>query len=228
MIGSGRSRLVLADDHPVALEGMSVALGKVHDVVGTVLRLRDLESEVDRLAPDLLVTDLAFRGEGNALPLIRAGVERGTIRCPFLVLSAMESRAQVAEVYRAGAAGYVAKGARVEEVRAAVEAALRGERTFPPGVELSADETPAPDRYQQTRVVEVDGIELTERELAILLDFHRGVARNEIARRMGIKPRDVEYHFEEVRRRIEHRRSALLMVWLNEQIDALRAAARRI
>lgn len=217
-----RCRIVLADDHPLFVEGMAALVAKEHDVVGIVTRLADLEAVLDEQSPDLLITDLTFRNEGSLLGLIERGSKRQTIRCPFLVVTVHESRTHITEIYNAGAMGCLPKGVTGTELLAAIAAISEGRRVFPPGVIDELDHDVIPRRYQPSRLFDLEGVLLSGREIAIMLELHSGLSRVVIGRKFGITPRTVGHHLAEIRSRLGIHRPELLIRWISDHLDELR------
>ncbi len=222
-LSPARCRIVLADDHPLFVQGLAAIVGKDHDVVGIATRLADLEAMLDELSPDLLITDLTFRNEGSLLGLMERGRKRQTIRCQFLVVTVHESRAHISEVYHAGAMGCLPKGVTGEELLDAIAAVSEGRRVFPPGVINELDHDVIPRRYQPSRLFDLDGILLTGREIAIMLELHSGLSRVAIGRKFSITPRTVGHHLAEIRSRLGINRPELLVRWINDHLDELRS-----
>jgi DNA-binding NarL/FixJ family response regulator len=123
---SGTLRVVLADDHPVVLEGLRLLLDAQPDleVVG---RASDGEAAVRQareLLPDVLVMDVSMPvlGGAEATEIVRR-------ECPdvrVLALTVHEERAYLTRLLRAGASGYVLKRAAPEELVRAVRTVAAG------------------------------------------------------------------------------------------------------
>lgn len=217
------ARMVIADPMPVVLEGLPTILAGLGRVVARAASLPDLEMAIRATSPDLVVSALIFPGEGNALSLLR----RATVEipgCRFVVFTAFESQALRLESYHAGAAAFVVKSSGPDVLREAVRAVtLRSDRMMP----LAAPAHPRP-RRRWREVHHVDGEMLTGREIAVLVALYHGNERNEIAERLGISPRTVEYHLNEARRRLGLTRFALLIRWVGENLATLTDRLNRV
>src|SRR5438105_3830278 len=126
-----RIRLVLVDDHALARAGMRRLLtGARHlEIVGEAANGRDAVAVCRRLRPDLVLMDVR-------LPDMDGLVATRTIRealpdTRVLLVTMYEAPEYASEALRAGAAGYVLKGASRREVLTALRRALAG-RPLPP------------------------------------------------------------------------------------------------
>lgn len=180
-------RVVLADDHPVVRDGLSALLASVDgiEVVGTAATGREAVRAVVTLRPDVLVLDVQMPdldGVGAAREVARAapGVA-------VLMLTMFDDDDSVLAAMRAGAQGYVLKGAAQEEIVRAIHSVASGEAIFGPGIarrvlgHLSgAVADPFPD--------------LTPRERQVLELMAAGLPTRAIAVRLGLAPKTVTNH----------------------------------
>ena len=127
-------RVVLADDHPVVRAGLAALLGSLPDVevVGVAADGRSAVKEVVLHRPDVAVLDLQMPeldGFGATREIVRLTPEVGV-----LVLTMFDDEDSVFAAMRAGARGYVVKGAEQGEIGRAIHAVAAGEAIFSPGV----------------------------------------------------------------------------------------------
>src|SRR4051812_29413606 len=125
-----RVRLLLVDDHALFTEGLRELLSFHEDlkVVGTAASAEEALTEVRRLAPDVVLMDLHLPGVDGATATRRiTGAHPATA---VLVLTMLEDDASVFTVLRAGARGYVLKGAHQAELVEGIRAVARGEAVF--------------------------------------------------------------------------------------------------
>lgn len=118
-------RVLLADDDPAVLAALTDLLNG-EPGVSVVATARDADTAVVLASahrPDIALVDMIMPGGGA-----RAvhGIRRVSPETRFVALSAHDDRASVAAMLRAGALGYVVKGAPVGEILDAVERASRG------------------------------------------------------------------------------------------------------
>ncbi|TFV66053.1 UNVERIFIED_ORG: response regulator transcription factor [Bacillus sp. AZ43] len=203
-------RVLVADDHPMFREGLRFILGREPDllVVGeadTGVHALRLVGELD---PDVVVMDLAMPGL-DGLAATRRLAEQGA-RVRVLVLTMSEDDESVFAAVRAGAGGYLVKGADPEQVVSAVRAVARGHAVFGPhlaGRMLSFFAHP-PARTPQ----EVPGLSAREREVLTLLA--EGLSNAEIGRVLFISPITVRNHVSSIfaKLQVSNRRQAMLRV----------------
>ena len=203
-------RVVLADDHPMFREGLRFALSRVPDVVvvgeaGTGTEALRLARELD---PDLVVMDLAMPELGG-LAATRQLAEEGN-RARVLVLTMSEDDESVFAALRAGAGGYLVKGADPDQVVSAVRAVAQGHAVF--GPDLAARMLTFFAEPQSRRLEPLPGLSAREHEvLALLAD---GLSNAEIGGVLFISPITVRNHVSSIfaKLQVSNRRQAMLRV----------------
>lgn len=178
-------RVVLADDHPVVRAGLAALLTSLPgiEVVGVAATGREAIREVVTTRPDVAVLDLQMPdldGFAATRELARSAPE-----VAVLVLTMFEDDDSVFAAMRAGARGYLVKGAEQEEIDRAIRAVAAGEAIFGPGVArrvLTFFAAPPPaDPFP----------ELTTREREILDLLAAGLSNPAIAGRLDLAPKTV-------------------------------------
>ncbi|WP_427891516.1 response regulator [Kribbella sp. GL6] len=178
-------RVVLADDHPVVRAGLAALLSSLPgiDVVGVAATGREAIREVVTTRPDVAVLDLQMPdldGFAATRELARSAPE-----VAVLVLTMFEDDDSVFTAMRAGARGYLVKGAEQEEIARAIRAVAAGEAIFGPGIArrvLTFFAAPPPtDPFP----------ELTTREREILDLLAAGLSNPAIATRLDLAPKTV-------------------------------------
>jgi DNA-binding NarL/FixJ family response regulator len=121
-------RVGLVDDHHLVREGLRLVLAgdDRFEVVGEAATGEGALELVATARPDVLVLDLTFPG-GDALPLLRDLRNRHP-DLRLVVLTMHSDPETVRQTLAAGASGYLVKGARSQELFAAIVAVARGER----------------------------------------------------------------------------------------------------
>lgn len=127
---STRWRILLADDHAATLASWRALLEPDFDVVGSVGDGGALVDACDRLAPDVIVTDIA-------MPVMNGIAAAETIlrRHPgarIILATVHEDRTMLQKGLAAGVCGYVLKVRVGEDLVTAIQAALRGDRHISP------------------------------------------------------------------------------------------------
>jgi DNA-binding NarL/FixJ family response regulator len=124
-----RPRVLLVDDHPAILEAEIALLSSHFEVVGTAADGQALVSEVRRLSPDLVVTDISMPTLNGIDALHKLREAGSTVR--FVFLTVHSEREFVEACIEAGALGYVNKSRMKEHLIPAIEAALAGQSYLP-------------------------------------------------------------------------------------------------
>ena len=204
---TGPIRLLLVDDHPLFTEGLRelLAFHDDLDVVGVTDSADKALTQIGPLAPDVVLMDLQMPGLDGV-----AATRRITARHPataVLALTMYDDDASVLAVLRAGARGYVLKGAHQAELVAAIRAVARGEAVFGAQVAdrvLAHFTTPPAQRPVLP--------ELTGRERQILAMLGSGQTTSDIATHLELAPKTVRNHLSNIfaKLRVADRTQAIL------------------
>ena len=169
-------RVLVVDDHPIVRQGLVTALGDEADleVVGAAGSAEEALALAARLRPD--VDGLA------AIPQLLAQRPETAV----LVFTAYDTDERVFGAIKAGAGGYLLKGAPAEEIARGVRAVQAGGSYLEPRVaaRLTA-EVRAPRRSSG---------QLSPRERAVLRLVADGLPNKQIARALAISERTVKFH----------------------------------
>ena len=127
-------RVVLADDHPVVRAGLSALLGSLPEieVVGVAADGHAAVKEVVVQRPDVALLDLQMP-QLDGFAAIRE-IRRVAPEVAVLVLTMFDDEDSLFAAMRAGARGYLVKGAEQDEIERAIRAVAAGEAIFSPGV----------------------------------------------------------------------------------------------
>lgn len=179
-------RVVLADDHPVYLDGLAGLLATVDgiDVVGTATDGAAAVETVAALRPDVVVMDVQMP-ELDGIAATRRVVDADP-SIGVVVLTMSEEDETVFAALRAGARGYLLKGATKDEIVRAVTAVAEGDAIFGPALARRVVEFLAPRRA----TVDVFP-ELTAREREVLDLVAAGRPNPQIASALFLSPKTV-------------------------------------
>lgn len=186
-------RVVLADDHPVVRAGLAALLESLPDieVVGVADNGRSAVREVVLQRPDVAMLDLQMPDlDGFAAT---REIARVAPDVAVLVLTMFDDEDSVFTAMRAGARGYVVKGAEQEEIGRAIRAVAAGEAIFSPGVAqrvLRYFAAPPPTA--------VPFPQLTSREREVLDLLAAALPNAEIASRLELSPKTVANHLSSI------------------------------
>jgi DNA-binding NarL/FixJ family response regulator len=205
-------RILLADDHPVFRDGLRFTLERAAGIarVDEAADGRDAVRMASGSAYDVVVMDVRMP-HVNGIEATRAVVATGA---RVLVLTMFEDDATVLSAVRAGASGYLVKGADAEQVVSAVRAVADGHAVF--GQSLAARmrrafDAPAPEPVP----ADLGALpQLSVREAEVLDLLAEGLTNGEIADRLVISPITVRNHVSHilVKLRVRDRREAMLAV----------------
>ena len=186
-------RIVVADDHGIVREGLG-ALLSAHDgyeLIGTAANGEEAVRAAVMLHPDVLVMDIQMPG----LSGIDATSEIGRVApdVAVLMLTMFDDDESVFAAMRAGAQGYVLKGAAPDNVIRAIAAVAAGEAIFGPGVARRALAYLSGPRVDQPAFPE-----LTPREREVLDLIAGGLGNAAIAARLGLAVATVGNHITSI------------------------------
>lgn len=194
-----RLKVLIADDHPMMLEGLSKLLGPDFDVVGMVSDGRALLQAAERTRPDLVITDISMPEiDGiEATRRLRASVPGVRV----LILSIHTDPSWVQAAFEAGACGYLTKTSAAEEIELAVREVSKGRYFVSPSVTKALVTTALQDgagRRESAPPAAGTGEPLTPREVEIVGLVGLGLGNKEIARRLGVSVATVRTHLGKV------------------------------
>jgi DNA-binding NarL/FixJ family response regulator len=192
-------RLLIADDHTLFREGVKALLATTDDIT-IVGEAEDGATAVERCRasePDIVLMDIKMpdlNGIQATQQILESHPETGVI-----MLTMLEDDASVFAAMRAGARGYVLKGASPDEMLSVIRAVAEGQALFGPAIA-----TRLMNYFQELGrmpVAEKSGSpfpELTERELEVLHVIAQGHNNQEIAQKLVISPNTVRNHITSI------------------------------
>lgn len=186
-------RVILADDHPMFREGMAVALSSAPglEVIAEAANGEEAVAAASRLQPDVVVMDVNMPGL-NGIEATRRIVGESP-HIGVLVLTMFDEDESVFQAMRAGARGYLLKGADREDVLRAVRAVGSGNAIFGPALARRLI-----GYFTSGRAGAAPFANLTEREREVLELLARGRTNAEIGRQLMISAKTVRNHVSNV------------------------------
>ena len=204
-------RVVVVDDHQLVRAGIRAeTAGRLH-VLGEAGDVATGVEAVRRTRPEVVLVDVRLPGGGGA-EVVRACRDLDGVA--FLAVSASDEPADVVDVVRAGARGYVVKTAPTDELVDAARAVAAGGAWFTPrlaGHVLDALGSALPARPDP----ELE--RLTDRERDVLRGIARGLTYRETAEELVVSPRTVETHVSSILRKLQLQGRRELERWAAER-----------
>jgi DNA-binding NarL/FixJ family response regulator len=186
-------RVLIADDHPLVRQGLQAALAPMDDVeiVAEAATGQAAIREAVLHQPDVVVMDLQMP-DLNGIEATRE-LARAVPNTAVLVLTMFDDDDSVFAAMRAGARGYVLKGAEHHEIARAIAAVAAGEAIFGPAVATQVlayftmpPHTPTPFP------------ELTTREREVLDLIAAGRSNHQIAQQLSLSGKTVANHISAI------------------------------
>src|SRR5262249_31191572 len=190
-----RIGVLIADDHPLFRDGVRALLQSVveTEVVGEAATGEEAIAQATALQPDVILMDLQMPGK-NGIEATRA-ILRASPHIGILVLTMYEDDDSIFSAMRAGARGYLLKGAEQTEILRAIHAVSHGEAIFSPAIaERLAQYFAALEQSPFSRVFP----DLTDREREILVLIAQGCSNGEIASRLVLSQKTVRNHVSNI------------------------------
>jgi two-component system NarL family response regulator len=178
-------RILIADDHPIVGRGLAALLEGEPDI--TIVGLARSGQEAVELfcqhQPDITLMDLRMPDVDGVAAIvgIRAKIEGARI----IVLTMYKGDEDIYRGLRAGAKGYILKGAEPEELLEAIHTVYNGKQYIPPTVAAKL-------------VERIGNPELSDREVQVLQEMAKGKSNLEIATGIGITERTVKFHINNI------------------------------
>lgn len=183
-----RPRVLLAEDHRIVAEGLKSLLATDFDLAGVVEDGRTLIEAARKLRPDVIVADISMPSL-NGIEALEV-LKRDGLDIPVVFLTMHRDVAYARRALETGAAGYVLKHAAASELLQGLRAALDGGTFVSPALAGKVFEA-----MKAGPASEVDPISrLTLRQREILQLLVEGLSAKQIAAKIDISPRTVEFH----------------------------------
>lgn len=208
-------KVLIVDDHTLVRDGIRALLALIADtkVVGEAANGKEALEKVKRLAPDVVLMDLA-------MPIMSGleAIRRIRKRFPgikVLALTQYEDREYIIPTIEAGARGFISKTAAFSELASAIQAVYQGGSFLSP---IAAAAIVEECQQKVTTEGEKDSYRnLTEREREILKLVAEGYTAKEIADMLVISLRTVETHKTNLMKKLD----------IHNKADLIRFAIRK-
>ncbi|HRQ39118.1 MAG TPA: response regulator transcription factor [Chloroflexota bacterium] len=183
--------ILVADDHALFRDGLKALFGSLSDmkVIGEAATGAEAIALAEQLQPDVVLMDIQMPGL-NGIEATRRIVQTSP-HIGVIVVTMFEDDDSVFAAMRAGARGYVLKGADQEEMLRTIQAVARGEALFGPAIAARLQ-----SYFSQPRPAALPEAfpDLTERERELLALLAQGYNNADIARQLHISQKTVRNH----------------------------------
>ncbi len=186
-------RVMVVDDHPIVRQGLVAILEDEPDfeVAGSAGSAEAALDLIDHTQADVILLDLELPGIDGvaAIPRLLEVLPNGQV----VVFTAYATDQRVFGAIRAGAKGYLLKGASTAEIARAIRATHAGESYLEPRI--------AGKLLQEVRAPRHTG--LSQRELGVLRLITAGMSNKQIARSLSITERTVKFHVTSILKKLD-------------------------
>jgi DNA-binding NarL/FixJ family response regulator len=194
-----RIRVLLADDHTLVRAGIRSLLETIEgvEVVAESGDGLDALEMIGKHRPDVALLDIGMPGL-NGIEVARQSA-KASPRTKVVILSMHDDKIHVRQAIRAGASGYILKGAAVAELPLAIRAVMSGETYLTPKVSRHVVEG-----FLREEAGETDPVEgLTDRQRQILQMIAEGRSTKEIAAVFDVSVKTIETHRARLMERLD-------------------------
>lgn len=196
-------RLLIVDDHTLFREGVKALLSTTEDieVVGEAGDGEQALIKFSELHPDVVMMDIHMPGI-NGIQATRQILAQDP-QVGIIMVTMLEDDASVFAAMRAGARGYVLKGANPQEMLSVIRAAAEGQALFGPAVATRImhyfqEIRRGPGAEEEVKSGLESFEELSDREREVLNLIAEGYNNNEIAQKLVISPKTVRNHITSI------------------------------
>jgi DNA-binding NarL/FixJ family response regulator len=208
-VSTSRPKVMLADDHPIFLEGLIGLLRERFEIVGAVHDGEELIRSAQQFCPDVIVTDLSMP-RLNGFDAIRRLRDEGC-QAKFIVLTMHPEVEMATEAFRAGVCGYVLKQSASRELINAIEEVINDRVYLTPLIAkefITALVEAQPPAAEKRTAVQAP---LSPRQRQVLQLIAEGRTMKEIGNVLNISSRTAEAHKYEMMQSLGAKTTAQLV-----------------
>lgn len=205
-----KTRIVIADDHPLFRGALCQALSDVNGDV-TFSEAGSFDEAVEAInagddVADLVLLDLKMPGVQGFSGLMYMRAQYPGV--PVVIVSANEDAVLIRRALDFGASGYIPKSAPVEDMRRAVEVVLNGDVWVPPELDTLEDED------SESQKIALRLATLTPQQVRVLMMLGQGLLNKQIAYELTVSEATVKAHVSAILQKldVESRTQAVIAV----------------
>lgn len=203
-------RIMLADDHPLFLEGLKLMLGKEpgFELCGVATNGREVLDTLPETLPDLILLDINMP-KMNGLETIKY-IKQSYPSMKIIMLSGYFDEAIIKEAKSKGANGYLLKSSQKDELINTIKSVYTGTAfASPQQEEKSIEEFAFNDKFLQQ-------FNLTKREKEIVQLIKKGLTNQDIAQALHLSVYTVETHRKNIMQKLKLNSPGALMKFIVE------------
>lgn len=192
---SSTIRILIVENHPAICEALRYQIDRHPDLefVGQTGAFGDALSQVETLAPDVVVMDIALK-DGDGIELVKRIRAQG-LNAKILIWSTFDAELYADRARRAGAQGYITKEHPTAEVVEAIRRMYRGEMVFGEPEELATVRVGATN-------IESAILELSDRELEVFRLLGEGLDMAQISQRLQLSVKTTETYRARIKQKL--------------------------
>jgi two-component system, NarL family, nitrate/nitrite response regulator NarL len=177
-------KVIIVDDHPMVLEGMSAMLGQIEfvEIAGTAANAYEAMQQLKLTTPDIVITDINMPEISGIELALKIRKEFPVVK--IIAMSTFKERSYISQMIQNGAAGYLVKSASREEIEEAILSVYEGKLYMSLDINLSTA-----DKQELT-----DMPVLSSREKEVLILIADGFTNPQIAGKLFISLHTVDSH----------------------------------
>ena len=207
-----RTKILIADDHPVVREGLSAMLSreKSISVIGEATNGKEAIDLALKGSPDVVLMDLRMPVLDGVEAIRQIKSKRPDIE--FIIITTYDDDENILKGIEAGAKAYLLKDSPREKLFQAIKAVSRGESLIEPAIAGRVI-----DRLTQLSQQVKAPDALSEREIEVLSLIAEGTSNKEIARDLCISQSTVKTHIQSIFQKLD----------VNDRTEAVTKAIRK-
>jgi DNA-binding NarL/FixJ family response regulator len=185
---------VLVDEHPLWLDAVEQVITSIPvEVVGKATSLEEATRLIEEVEPDLLIVETGMSSANQSGLAWLAERRKQFPDVAVIVLSSSDDAGDIASVLALGAVAYVVKKAHPDDLAVAVRQVYEHSIYLPRVVEAAP---------QAAVEEQVNGSDLTRRELEILRLVSEGLSNAELAQKLWVTEQTVKFHLSNIYRKL--------------------------